>query len=547
MCSTLRADDYAAKAHEIVLPFLEADLFSGVVLVAKNDEIVFRQAFGLGNREWGIPNTPETKFRIGSITKQFTAAAILRLAERGKLNVADRLGQYLPDAPNSWHDVTIHQLLTHTSGVPSYTSLPDFLSRISLEERTPEQIIGLTSDQPLEFQPGVRFVYSNTGYILLGSIVENVSGQTYSAFLTDEFFQPLGMVDSGYDHTSKIVDRRAAGYTCVDGRWRHARFIAMSLPYAAGGLYSTADDLYLWTKALMNGDVIQPARLEEMLRDHGHGYGYGWFVGSDEGRTRVSHGGAINGFLCTLDVHMDDDLTVIVLSNLQGAEVPMIAQRLARAGVGRYQPCREITPGVPELKEFVGAFQLGHRYFLEIFLDNDALCASFSGHQRLPLACSGSGVFFSKTSDIDIKFDREVDGKVSTVTLRERNVRLVGRRVDDAVRRTANGPQPGSREETPAISTDVLQYAGRYRHPRMYVEVTVDGNELFVQATAQRKLKAASSDGRCFVVEEVGAEITFEHTESGAVWGLTLRQAGIQLRAYRLFDACADQRTSPDV
>lgn len=328
------ADDYTRKANEVVSAFLDSDLFSGVVLVAKSGEIIFRRAFGFGNREWAVPNTPETKFRIGSITKQFTAAAILRLAERGTLNVADRLGQYLPDAPHSWHDITIHQLLTHTSGVPSYTNLPDFLSRISHEERTPQQIAELTSGQPPDFPPGDCFSYSNTGYVLLGSIVESVSAQTYSAFLNDEFFLPLGMLDSGYDHTLKIVERRAAGYTCVDGKWRHARFIAMSLPYAAGGLYSTADDLYRWSKALMNGEVIQPAFLQEMLRDHGHGYGYGWFVASIDGRTLINHGGAINGFLCTLDFHPNHNLTVIVLSNLQGAKVPLIAERLAQTSFG---------------------------------------------------------------------------------------------------------------------------------------------------------------------------------------------------------------------
>jgi D-alanyl-D-alanine carboxypeptidase len=540
MRSTPCAEDYAKKAHEIVSAFVAADLFSGVVLAAKNGEVIFRQAFGIGNREWEIPNTPETKFRIGSITKQFTAAAILRLAERGKLNVADRLGQYFPEIPRSWHDVTIHQLLTHTSGVPSYTNLPDFLSRMSLEERTPQQIIELTSGQALDFPSGDRFSYSNTGYVLLGCIVESVSAQTYPAFLNDEFFLPLGMVDSGYDDTSKIVECRAAGYTCIDGKWRHARFIAMSLPYAAGGLYSTADDLYLWSKALMNGDVIQPSLLQEMVRDQGHGYGYGWFVGSVGGRSLVNHGGAINGFLGTLDLHIDDDLTVIVLSNLQGSEVSLIAERLALTSFGEYQPRHEIALAKSELIEFVGVFRLGHRCFLEISLTNESLCASFSGHQRLQLACSGSDAFFSKTGDIEITFERDVEGKIATASLLERNSRVVGRRVDDTIRPTENETQPQSLEDTSANSAEDSQYVGRYRYPRMYFDVTVEGDQLSIQATGQPKLKATRRNDRCFVLEEVHAEVTFELTESGAVWGMTLQQGGTQIRAYRLFDACAD-------
>ena len=542
MCLTPPAENYAVAAQEIVSPFLQDDLFSGVVLVAKKGEIIFRRAFGLANREWAIPNTPETRFRIGSITKQFTAAAILCLTERGKLSVHDWLGQHLPDVPDSWHDVTIHQLLTHTSGIPSYTNLPDFLSRISLEERTPREIMELTSGQALEFPPGERFCYSNTGYVLLGSVVERISGQTYATFLKDEFFQPLGMVDSGYDHTSKIVERRADGYTCIGGKWRHARFIAMSLPYAAGGLYSTADDLYRWSQALMKGDVIGPASLQEMLHDHGQGYGYGWFVGSVDGRRFVHHGGAINGFLGTLDLHPDDDLTVIVLANLQASDVSMITERLAQASLGLYQPRHEITLGASKLDEYVGVFRLGHRCFLEISLDkNEILCAHLTGHQRLTLACSEPGAFFSRTRDIEIAFSREAGGKVSAVTLREHDVSFAGRRVDEAVQGKVEEKQPGNGEDISPDSTDLSQYVGRYRHPRMHLEVTLCADQLSVQATGQTKSTAICESGRRFVLEEVQAEITFEHTERDGVWGLTLRQAGIQLRAFKLFDVSAQE------
>lgn len=542
MCLTPRAENYAVAAREIVTPFLQDDLFTGAVLVAKEGEIIFRQAFGLANRQWTIPNTPETRFRIGSITKQFTAAAILRLTERGKLSAYDRLGQHLPDAPDSWHNVTIHQLLTHTSGIPSYTDLPDFLSRISLEERTPKEIIELTSGQALEFPPGDHFRYSNTGYILLGSVVESISGQGYADFLEDEFFQPLGMVDSGYDHSWKIVERRADGYTCIGGKWGHARFIAMSLPYAAGGLYSTVDDLYRWSQALMKGDVIGPAALQDMLRDHGQGYGYGWFVGSVDGRRFVRHGGGINGFLSTLDLHPDDDLMVIALANLQASEVLTITKRLAQASLGLYQPRDETTLDASKLDEYVGVFQLGQRCFLEICLAKTGmLCAHLTGHQRLTLACSKPDAFFSRTHDVEVAFSRETGGEVSAVTLREHGVSFAGRRVDKSVRRKVGEQQPGNGEHISSDSTDLSQYVGCYRHPRMHFEVTLCGDCLSVQATGQTKSTATFKSGRRFVLDEVQAEISFEHTEGDGVWGLTLRQAGIQLRAFKLFDVTAHE------
>ncbi|MGF6648363.1 serine hydrolase domain-containing protein [Paraburkholderia sp. GAS82] len=537
MCATPRAENYAVAAQEIVSAFLHDDLFTGVVLVAKAGEIIFRQGFGFANRQWAIPNTPETRFRIGSITKQFTAAAILRLTERGKLGVHDRLGQHLPDAPESWHNVTIHQLLTHTSGVPSYTDLPDFLTRISLEERTPKAIMELTSGQALEFPPGDRFRYSNTGYILLGSVVEAISGQRYSDFLESEFFQPLGMADSGYDHTWKIVERRADGYTCIGGKWRHARFIAMSLPHAAGGLYSTADDLYRWSQALMRGDVIGPAALQHMLRDHGQGYGYGWFVGSADGRRFVRHGGAINGFLSALDLHPDDDLTVIALANLQASGVLKITERLAHASLGLYQTPHEITLDASKLDEYLGVFRLGQRCFMEISLDKSGmLCAHLTGLQRLTLACSESDAFFSRTRDIEIAFSREAEGKASVVTLREHGVSFAGRRIDDAVYRKIRERQPENGKDISADSTELSQYVGRYRHPLMHFEVTLCGEQLSVQATGQQKSNAVFESGRCFVLDDTQARITFEYTDRDGVWGLTLRHAGTQLRAFRLFD-----------
>src|SRR5579863_839059 len=202
----------AAKSEALIEPIVQADQFSGTVLVAKNGVPVFRKACGLANREWGIPNTPDTKFRIGSNTKQFTATAILQLAEAGKLSVDDPVSKYYSDGPATWKGITIKHLLTHTSGIPSYTAIPHFFSGDARLDRTPEEIIKLTQDKPLEFEPGSKFSYDNSGYIILGYIIEKISGEHYADYVQHHVFDPLGMKSTGYDVSETIIPKRASGY-----------------------------------------------------------------------------------------------------------------------------------------------------------------------------------------------------------------------------------------------------------------------------------------------------------------------------------------------
>jgi D-alanyl-D-alanine carboxypeptidase len=257
------AGDFERQAQALIEPFVRSDAFSGAVLVAHDGKAIFRQAFGQANREWGIANTPETKFRLGSITKQFTATAILQLAEQQKLSIDDPVSKYYADAPPAWQKITIRHLLTHTSGIPSFTDILDLDKSDARIDRTPEEIIKLTRDKPLEFEPGTRFKYDNSGYILLGCIVEKLSGESYAEYIQKHIFDPLGMRDSGYDSSEKIIPRRAAGYDNQHDQWSNAAFLSMTLPYAAGSLYSTVDDMLIWDQALYSAKPLSAASLQE--------------------------------------------------------------------------------------------------------------------------------------------------------------------------------------------------------------------------------------------------------------------------------------------
>jgi CubicO group peptidase (beta-lactamase class C family) len=327
--------ELGSKADALIQPLVKADRFSGAVLVARDGKPIFRRGYGLANREWDIPNDPTTKFRIGSITKQFTAAAILQLQEAGKLSIDDLVSKYYPDAPAAWNAITIKNLLTHTSGIPDYTAIPHFMEEENKRDRTPEEIVKLTADKPLAFPPGSRFSYDNSGYVLLGYIVEKASGERYADYMQRHIFDPLGMKSTGYDFSETILPKRAAGYRFNHGKIENARFLSMTEPFSAGALYSTVDDMLTWDKALTAGKLLNPASLQAMFTDYGHNYGFGWIINSYSEHQHIAHGGGINGFATQFDRFPKDKLTVVVFSNREEiAPEDQIASGLAAIYLG---------------------------------------------------------------------------------------------------------------------------------------------------------------------------------------------------------------------
>lgn len=301
---------------------LTDDGFNGAVLIAQDGEVLLSKGYGMANYEWSIPNTPQTKFRIGNLTMQFTGMAILLLQERGSLTVEDPICQYLTNCPEAWQEITIHHLLTNTSGIPDHANLHAFRTDL-MSPRRPLQIIRLINEKPLSFEPGDRWEYNHSDFIILGTILEEVSGQSYNAFLQQNFFEPLGMVDTGYEaDPQRPIVRLANGYRMLG---RKAPYVDMSNLFSASGLYSTVEDLHLWTTALHNAQVVSQESWDAMLDAAVPAFstgstGYGINIHQVSGWLEVAHDGGIStpGFASYLSYLPEEDVTIIVLSNFEG-------------------------------------------------------------------------------------------------------------------------------------------------------------------------------------------------------------------------------------
>jgi CubicO group peptidase (beta-lactamase class C family) len=302
-----------------------AGIFSGAVLVARDGQVVLGQGYGQADAENGVANTPQTKFRIGSLTKQFTAAAILLLEQDGRLHLDYTVCDYIPDCPPAWKPVSIRTLLTHTSGIPNYTDFADFgLSEPNAT--TPEELIGRFRDLPLLFAPGEIYSYGNSNYVVLGYVIERITGQPYAQFLQQRIFGPLGMTNTGYDRATDVLQNRAAGYLSPTIQ---APFHDMSTLYAAGGLYSTVEDLLRWDQTLYTDRPISAAMRNQMFTPFKGQYGLGWKILNMYNRRVISHPGLVTGFSAYIARYPDDRVTIIVLSNLQSAPSEQIGIGLA--------------------------------------------------------------------------------------------------------------------------------------------------------------------------------------------------------------------------
>lgn len=315
--------DFVQQVDEYVNTEAQQHLFRGAVLVGRDGKIVFEKGYGLANEEWDAPNSPTTKFRIASLTKQFTAACILLLQERGLLHVEAPISRYLSGLPQAWQSITVHQLLTHTSGIHNYTDSPQ-MEKLDRTGAPPQELIALVQDRPLDFKSGTQWRYSNTGYVLLGMMIEKISGLSYAEFLQANIFGPLGMANSGYDRARDVLHQRASGYDVTNGRIATADFIDMSVPFAAGGLYSTVEDLFRWNEALaQEGKLLSAGSLKQMFTEYpeaaseGQHYGYGVVISRLKfGKLLYYHGGGIKGFSSSIQRYPEQRVCIVVLSNL---------------------------------------------------------------------------------------------------------------------------------------------------------------------------------------------------------------------------------------
>jgi len=411
-----------SRMDRIIQSHVDGKQFMGSVLVAQGGKVLLDKGYGSANLEWDIPDSPQTKFRLGSLTKQFTAAAILLLEERGKLRTDDLVAKYLPDAPASWAKITLANLLTHTSGIPNFTSFPDY-STTEATPTTPEQLVARFRDKPLNFQPGEQWEYSNSGYGLLGYLLEKISGQRYQDFVRDNLFAPLGMTESGYDSHAAIIPHRASGYAPGANGPVNAGYIDMSIPFSAGALYSTTEDLLRWEQGLFGGKVLRAESLKKMTTPFKNDYAYGLAVRTAHGYTVIEHGGGIEGFNTQLAYDPDRKLAVIVLGNLNGGAPGEIAGQLMSLLHGEKvvlpSERKEITVSTDVLRRYVGTYQLTPTFSIVITLEGNRLMSQATNQSALPLFPESETSFFLKAVDAQIEFAKNDKGEVTSLTLRQ--------------------------------------------------------------------------------------------------------------------------------
>ncbi len=424
--------DPVAKIEEYMQATMKADRFTGAILVARDDKILVSKGYGMADIEDDVPNAPHTKFRLGSITKQFTAAAILLLQERGKLGVQDSVCKYVDDCPAEWQPITIHHLLTHTSGIPNFTAMPDYLKTMALPSPAKETV-GRVRALPLEFKPGEKFNYSNSGYVLLGHVIEKVSGQSYEQFVRENIFKPIGMNDTGYDSGRSILKRRASGYTPDGEAFVNAAYLDMTIPHAAGALYSTVGDLYLWDQALNTEKLLTKKSLDALFSADKNEYAYGWGVRQQFNRRNTAHGGGINGFATMISRFPEDKATVIVLSNNEQAPASRIARDLGAIIFGeKYELPAEravakVDPKVYDL--YVGEYELSSVFKITVTKEDNRLYAQATNQPKLELFPTSETDFFLRVVKADIKFVKNELGQVIGLALFQNGQQAPGKKI----------------------------------------------------------------------------------------------------------------------
>jgi len=410
------------RMDQVARAAAEADEFSGSVLVARDGEVLLDRGYGFANREWSIPNDGDTKFRLGSVTKQFTAVAVMILHERGLVDLDAPLKTYLPDAPTAWDAVTVRHLLTHTAGLPNFTDFDDYGPSKGL----PATIDSLTArfrDRPLDFQPGEGWAYSNSGYILLTAVVEKVAGMSYADFVTQTLFQPLGMSDSGYDSHAAILPHRASGYTPTARGIVNADYVDMSIPQGAGALYSTTHDLLKWEQGLFGGRLLRPESLTLLTTPVRNQYAFGLVVAEAGGNTTVSHSGGIEGFNTYMAYDPARRMTVIVLGNLNGPGPDQVGGSLLALARGQTVTLpgerQAITVAPEAMRAYEGVYELSPTFAITVSVVDGKLMAQATGQIAFELHAESADAFFLRVVDAQVTFTRDTSGAVDGLILHQ--------------------------------------------------------------------------------------------------------------------------------
>lgn len=512
--------------------------FRGAVLVAKEGEILFNKGYGYANYEEKIKNTPDTLFAIGSITKQFTAMAIMQLYEKGLLDLEDAVSKYLPDVIEG-DNITIRHLLTHTSGLVNYT---DFLLEMveAPEDTSIDFVLGLFKDEPLIFEPGTQWQYSNSGYVLLGYIVEKVSGVSYDEYLKENIFKPLEMNNTG-TYYDKMEEDYAIGYMGITELTPvHEDEIVLKIAYGAGNILSTVNDLYKWDRALQTEKLVKKETLdmifdiqEKMPESDMYtfdGYGFGWFIENNPELGKiVSHGGNTLSYSAQLSKYVDKDITIIITTNAGSYVLGPVEETLVDILMGNSyelpESLVEIELDAEVLKEYTGIYEYTKGFNIVITESEGQLYAQLPGQVKAEIYPKSQTEFFYKVIDAKITFNTDDNGKITGLVFEQGNTILETTRVGDAPQR-----------EIADIDKEIYEkYVGEYEIENIgIITVSVEDEKLYARLTGQVKLEILPMSETEFFYKDIQAEIDFVVANDGTVKGLVLKQEGLMFMAKKI-------------
>jgi CubicO group peptidase (beta-lactamase class C family) len=414
------------RMEQVANSYTAKNAFMGTVLVTQGDQVLLNKGFGMAVLEWNIPDTPDTKFRLGSVTKQFTAALVLLMQQDGKLNINDPVSKYLPDAPKAWEKITLANLLGHTSGIPDFTSFKEF-GAWAASAHTWDEEYAFFKDKPLDFEPGTKFSYSNSNFEVLGGILEKVSGKKYGDLLRERIFGPLGMSDSGLDSDDLVLPRRAEGYEPGPDGLMVARSESMSVPFSAGSIYSTTGDLLKWEHGLFEGKLLSADSLKAMITPGKGNYGLGVEVNNVDGVKVIEHNGGIEGFNSNLIYVPEQRICVIVLANVNGSAPGAMGGQLLDLALGKTVVLNSERKAVPitraDSAKFVGVYDLEPGFAITVAESGDGLTAQGTGQDALPLMYlgvkDGHPRFFITAVAAEIEFVPDAAGSIQSLTLHQ--------------------------------------------------------------------------------------------------------------------------------
>ncbi|WP_271782822.1 serine hydrolase [Aquimarina algiphila] len=500
------------------------------ILVAKKGKVIYHKAFGLSNIELNVPMKTDNVFEIGSITKQFTAVAILMLVEQGKLNVKDEITKFIPDYPTHGKKITLHHLLNHTSGIKSYTEMN--LSEIKSKDMTPTELINYFKNEPMDFDPGQQWKYNNSGYIILGHIIEKVSSQTYEDFIEQHIFKKLKMGNSRYGHKNEIIMNRAAGYQTREGYINSDR-ISMTLPYAAGSLMSTTEDLFKWQTALNQNVLIKKETLQKAHTNYpiANGeytnYGYGWLTYDVNGVPAIQHGGGIFGYTSYAIYIPEEDVYVATLTNCNCNSPGNPTKKIAAMAIGKpYKTSKKNTNISPkELEKFVGVYEFEDKVIRIVTLKDNQLYSKRQGSTAFKIFPKNKTSFFFEDNFSEYEFDISNDSVKVIFTDRDSN------RISKGIK--TNKPIPVEKVEIKIKEEILKQYVGIYEiKPGFDLNITLKNGKLISQATGQEVFEIHPETETKFFVKEFPAALEFIK-ENGKVTSVILHQGGQKIPAKR--------------